>query len=76
MTVKKRNDLASVASMFVPLAADELKAAERCIREQKPDEALKWISEALIHLDRLRQAFAEACEERVGEEAGRLVGED
>jgi hypothetical protein len=76
MTVKKRNDLASVASMFVPLAADELKAADRCIREQKPDEALKWITEALIHLDRLREAFAEACEERVAEEAGRLGGED
>jgi hypothetical protein len=76
MTVKKRNDLASVASMFGPLAADELQAAERCIREQKPGEALKWIAEALIHLGRLREAFAEACEEKVAEEAGRLVGED
>lgn len=72
MMVKKTKELASVALMFVPLAADELKAAERCIREQKPDEALKWIAEALVHLERLRGAFAGACEERLAHETGRL----
>jgi hypothetical protein len=76
MTTKKRNELASVASMYVPLALDDLKAAEQSIRDNKPDEALKWIAEALIHLDHLREAFADASAERAAEEAGRLVGED
>jgi hypothetical protein len=76
MTVKKRNDLASMASMFVPEAISELRTAEQNIRDNKPNEALKSIAEALVHLDHLREAFAEACEERAAEEGGRLVGED
>jgi hypothetical protein len=47
MTTKKRNELASVASMYVPLALDDLKAAKQSIRDNKPDETLKWIAEAL-----------------------------
>jgi hypothetical protein len=64
MTVKKRNDLTSMASMFVPEAISELRTAEQKIRDNKPNEALKRIAEALIHLDHLRQALTEACEER------------
>ena len=76
MTVKKRNELASMASTFVSEAISELRTAEQNIRDNKPNEALKWIAETLIHLDPLREACAEACEERAAEEAGRLVGED
>ena len=76
MTVQKRNDLARMASEFVPEAISELRTAEQNIRDNTIDEALKRIAEALIHLDHLREAFIEACKERVAEEAGRLVGED
>jgi hypothetical protein len=76
MDVKKRNDLASMASVFVPDAIFELRAAEENIRDKKYDEALKCIAKTLIHLDHLRQAFAEACAERATEEAGHLRGED
>jgi hypothetical protein len=76
MTVKKRNDLAGVASRFLPEAISELKTAEQNIRDDKPHEALKTIAAALIHLDHMRQVVAEAWKERAAEEAGRLVGED
>jgi hypothetical protein len=54
MTVKKRNELASMASTFVSEAISELRTAEQNIRDNKPNEALKWIAETLIHLDPLR----------------------
>jgi hypothetical protein len=76
MAVKKRNDLASMASIFVPAAIENLRIAERNIEEKKYDEASKWIAEAVTRLDHLRKAFADACAERTAEEAGRLTGED
>jgi hypothetical protein len=76
MMVKKRNDLTSMASMFVPEAISELRTAEQNIRDNKSDEALKWIAEALIRLDHLREAIVEACKERAAEEGGHLVGDE
>ena len=58
MAVQKRNDLASKCSVCVPEAISELRIAEQNIRDGKPDEALKWIAAALIHLDQLSRAFA------------------
>ena len=75
MAVEKRNDLASMASIFVPAAIENLRIAERNIKEKKYDEASKWIAEAVTRLDHLRQAFAEACKERAAEE-GLHLGED
>ena len=76
MTVKKRNDLASIATVSVPEAISKLTSAEQYIRDNKPDEALECISEALIHLDRVSEAYVEAQAERAAEEGGHLVGED
>jgi hypothetical protein len=42
-----------MASTFVPEAISELRTAEQNIRDNKPNEALKSITKALIHLDHL-----------------------
>ena len=68
--------LASKCSVCVPEAISELRIAEQHIRDGKPDEALKWIAAALIHLDQLSRAFVEASKERAAEEGGHLVGEE
>jgi hypothetical protein len=76
MAVQKRNYLASKCSVCVPEAISELRIAEQNIRDGKPDEALKWIAAALIHLDQLSRAFVEASKERAAEEGGHLVGDE
>lgn len=47
MTVRKRNDLASMAAVSVPEAISKLRDAEQDIRDSKPNEALKRIAETL-----------------------------
>jgi hypothetical protein len=69
MTVKRRNDLANMASVYVPEAISELRIAEQNIRDNDPNEALKWIAAALIHLE----AFVAACKERAAEEGEGLT---
>ena len=76
MTMQKRNDLTSRCSVFMPEAISELRAAEQSIRDGQPNEALKWIAAALIHLDQLNKAFVEASKERAAEEGGHLVGDE
>ena len=76
MAVQKRNDLADKCSVLVPEAISELRTAEHHIRDGKPNEALKWIAAALIHLDQLNRAFIEASKERAAEEGGYLVGDE
>jgi hypothetical protein len=56
-TMEKRNALAVKSSMFIPVALDELKNAERFIVEGKLKEVSTCIAEAHRHLQFLREAF-------------------
>jgi hypothetical protein len=76
MTVKKRNDLAAIASLVVPEAISELRIAEQGIRDNNPDAALKSVAAARTHLDHLSAAVVDAYKERAAEEGGHLVGDD
>jgi hypothetical protein len=68
-TMEKRNALAVKSSMFIPVALDELKNAERFIVEGKLKEVSTCIAEAHRHLQFLREPFDEACAEYNAEQS-------
>jgi hypothetical protein len=76
MTVKKRNELAAIASLAVPEAISELTIAEQGIRDNKSDVALKSVASARTHLEHLNAAVVDAYKERAAEEGGHLVGDE
>jgi hypothetical protein len=76
MTIQKRNDLANKAAVAVPDAISALRLAEQHIQHNEPDQALKWIRAAQVHLDHLTGAVVEAYRERAADEGGHLVGDE
>jgi hypothetical protein len=67
MTTEKRNALAAQSCLYVPLAGNKLTAAAQAIRDQRPDDALEYITDAQGFLELLVPLFADACEEAKAE---------